>query len=260
MKRLIISIIVLLGSATALFSQIDACLIEPVDGMPIDYTYYDEWESLIYNVNLDSVLLDTCNSYPGHWVIYGQYFNCYLTMNIFPRDTIYGYDVNHIDYTLDDLPPQYQYLYDELDSIRKMFGDFVFRDDDLRSADTTEILTKRFLLLVFTEYNNRDSVVSKLNGYSVFDHIYLQTSLGTVVSIKDNKENDSIYIFPNPTNEILYVESTAQIETLKVVDITGIEIKQIKGPNIEQINVRELPIGTYILIINNKYIHKFIKE
>jgi hypothetical protein len=253
--------VILFIGTTSVFSEVDEdCLIEPVDGMPIDYTYYDEWESLIYNVNLDSVLLDTCNSTPDHWVIYGQYFICYLTMNVFPRDTIYGYDVSVIDYTLDDLPSQYQYLYDELDSIRKMFGDFVFRDNDPQSVDTADYSPRRYLMLLFTEYNNRDSVLSKLNGYSVFYHIYPQKSLGTVVSIKDNKENDSIYIFPNPTNDILYVESTTQIETLKVVDITGLEIKQMEGPNIKQVDINNLPAGTYFILINDKYTHKFIKE
>ncbi|MEC4005633.1 T9SS type A sorting domain-containing protein [Flavobacterium sp. SUN052] len=77
-------------------------------------------------------------------------------------------------------------------------------------------------------------------------------------------ENNSIKIFPNPTNHWLYFESTSNnvIEEIKIYNTLGQLMGSKKANNVSYIDVSELNFGTYIIeiqTINGKVKKKFIK-
>ena len=78
-----------------------------------------------------------------------------------------------------------------------------------------------------------------------------------------NEENLSeIAIYPNPAHDNIRVITTQKIQSLKICSATGKEIQTIVDPK-EIINVSDLPIGVYILLIQaeNQLIQaKFIKQ
>ncbi|MBE0641166.1 MAG: T9SS type A sorting domain-containing protein, partial [Bacteroidales bacterium] len=70
------------------------------------------------------------------------------------------------------------------------------------------------------------------------------------------QETSSLSIWPNPVNELLHISlslETAGQTSLQLLDVTGRLIKVIQNGNLEsgnhswQLNVSELPAGTYIL-------------
>ena len=240
----------------------DSCLVEPLNGVPENYTYFEEYlEELDYNQNPDTLMLDTCASVPGNWVFYGRYFACNFTMNIFPRDSIYSNEhEGGIIYTLDDLPPQYQYLYNELDSIRIMLGDFYFHERYPFSEDTTELEPWRGMMLIFSEYLPVDTVLAKLTDYSVIESIEYQKLSGTT-GIDYEVYCDTEYtIYPNPVSDKLIIKSKEALTKLIIRDVSGKVLKYLYTPLGNEINVQDLPAGAYFLFVNDKYTQKFIKK
>ena len=131
MKKIIILIVLLSVSETVIYSQIDSCLVVPFNDVLEDYTYYDDFfGDEYYNTNPSGIKLDTCNSTPGNWIYYGNFFQIVFDINIFPRDTVYESTVENpapfLDLYIDDLPIQYNYLKPKLDSLQIIFGDYKF--------------------------------------------------------------------------------------------------------------------------------------
>lgn len=84
------------------------------------------------------------------------------------------------------------------------------------------------------------------------------------VGIEELPSNSQLKIYPNPTHNILYLESKQPINQIKIFTLTGKIIKQIVGEkNLKQtISVDFLPMGTYLIEINTDnttYKSKFIK-
>ena len=73
----------------------------------------------------------------------------------------------------------------------------------------------------------------------------------------------SVSIYPNPTNDKIYIETTSKIESLKLSDIEGKEIKNIElNVNSSEIDLSDLINGVYFLQItidSNKTLYKIIK-
>ncbi|MGE0560479.1 MAG: DUF4465 domain-containing protein [Flavobacteriales bacterium] len=78
-----------------------------------------------------------------------------------------------------------------------------------------------------------------------------------------NKDNFSFY--PNPTTSVLNIKSVDEIESARVIDVTGKTILTVNGNNQNQlqVGVAELNAGVYFIQINSKgttSIQKFIKQ
>jgi hypothetical protein len=263
MKKLSILIIVLIISATALFSQLDSCLIEPLNNELIGYTYYDEYfEGKYYNINTYGIKIDTCNSFPNNWIYYGKHFDTSLNLNIFPRDTVYDYDEDslyvNIYYEIDDLPIKYNYLKPILETIELKFGKYQFYDWYREKPDTTESHPNRDLGLTFEDYNNLDSIYHFLMNLDFVDT--LTWEMPSTISNVNVKKEIKINLFPNPAKHVICLISDKLINSIKIFNLSGTEIKKMQEISINQIDVSDLKTGTYFMIINNKYIHKFIKE
>ncbi len=89
---------------------------------------------------------------------------------------------------------------------------------------------------------------------------------GTGVGINENNK-ESIKIFPNPVNNVLYIKSTSIIKNVKIVDVTGKQINSYSfenGNNNVSIDISGLQNGVYFIKItgknNNITVNKIIKD
>ncbi|GAB5418199.1 MAG: hypothetical protein Crog4KO_28300 [Crocinitomicaceae bacterium] len=79
----------------------------------------------------------------------------------------------------------------------------------------------------------------------------------TTIGISEGSMNDLV-LYPNPTNEMLYVQSESAIQELRVIDITGALVKFV---NADSMDVSALATGSYILEIkttNTTYRKSFV--
>ena len=71
----------------------------------------------------------------------------------------------------------------------------------------------------------------------------------------DNVEKGSIIVYPNPTQDVLYIQGIdAQI--LRIFNMQGNMLQTIEGT---QVSVSHLPTGTYLLQIGTQVV-RFIKQ
>ncbi len=70
-----------------------------------------------------------------------------------------------------------------------------------------------------------------------------------------------INVFPNPVDEIIYVEATNNINQISITNLIG-QLVYSRSYNSQtvQINVANLPNGIYFLKINGNVVRRFIKE
>ncbi|HNX88528.1 MAG TPA: CotH kinase family protein [Paludibacteraceae bacterium] len=79
------------------------------------------------------------------------------------------------------------------------------------------------------------------------------------------KSDFILRVFPNPVQEILYIESDQNISDIKLYNVAGLVMMDIK-PNINSkaLNIRQLPRGIYILHVTldngNKLAQKLIRQ
>lgn len=65
-------------------------------------------------------------------------------------------------------------------------------------------------------------------------------------------------IYPNPLNNVAYIEADFKINLIQIYNMQGRLMKEIKNTNTRKIDLEELPEGNYIIKINN-ISKKFIK-
>lgn len=71
----------------------------------------------------------------------------------------------------------------------------------------------------------------------------------------DNVEVGSIVVYPNPTQDILYIKGI-ETQTLRVFNLQGHVLQTTEGT---QVSVVNLPTGTYLLQIGTQVV-RFIKQ
>lgn len=83
-----------------------------------------------------------------------------------------------------------------------------------------------------------------------------------VTNLEENNQDDKLRIYPNPTNDFLYVLSTTEILTIAIKDINGREVKNFTADKKEaKIDVSSLPKGFYFIEVrdsNSIKIGKFV--
>lgn len=112
--------------------------------------------------------------------------------------------------------------------------------------------------------NFRDVVLIGNTLYMTLEEQGKVLTLTNATLEASNFSKENIKIYPNPTNSILNLDLSNEIEVDKVViiDITGKIVLQ-QNQNLVQINVEKLEKGLYIIEVysqNNKFTSKFIKE
>lgn len=83
-----------------------------------------------------------------------------------------------------------------------------------------------------------------------------------IVSVKQSEQPDNGFrIYPNPTDEIIYVSAQTQVKIYIVTDITGNEIMRVNAEKGETIvNLSKLKSGIYMLLADGQLIQKIIKQ
>ena len=80
--------------------------------------------------------------------------------------------------------------------------------------------------------------------------------------INSNKNislENAVKLFPNPTNDFLFIEGISNIISLKIINLSGIEHEVIKNTIDKKIDISNLPKGIYFIELNGKN-HKIIKQ
>lgn len=88
-----------------------------------------------------------------------------------------------------------------------------------------------------------------------------QQKVSLKIDLDQQLETKNINIYPNPTSDILYVKSGSKINGVEVFDMSGKKINVLLSN--DQINVKDLPSGLYIINIETKEgktTKKFIKK
>lgn len=108
-------------------------------------------------------------------------------------------------------------------------------------------------------FNNRTTIgfFISIDLNDVINYINPTDSIDPIDTLDPN--NDIIF-FPNPVNDIIYLGKIDSINSIKILDLVGKEFLNITDIKNKEINVSNLSIGVYFLIINEKKVFKFIKR
>lgn len=84
--------------------------------------------------------------------------------------------------------------------------------------------------------------------------------LSTLTNVRDGKNSaNSINIFPNPANDILYIENISAKTTIKIYDISGrlVTTQKSNQQNVLTINTSNLQNGIYLLEVSDENSRSF---
>ena len=72
-----------------------------------------------------------------------------------------------------------------------------------------------------------------------------------LASVNDKLPSNSASIYPNPANNeiTVSVDNKYQVQSIKMMDITGREVKNLTASNIVKIDITDLQSGYYIINI-----------
>ncbi|UOU97387.1 T9SS type A sorting domain-containing protein [Chryseobacterium daecheongense] len=121
--------------------------------------------------------------------------------------------------------------------------------------------------LIFTGQPYTQNNISRIDfvhdnylGSAYIDRIAINNE--AVLAVKDTKvEKATISLYPNPASDILNVRTDAKIKEISVVDLAGKNVNVRMNDN--SIDVRHLPIGTYLISVETNegtVTEKFIKK
>lgn len=125
------------------------------------------------------------------------------------------------------------------------------------SADGSET-TYALLDIKRIEINATNSKASMtiLNKDGVYSSEYQKILFAESATDIEELGISSIFVFPNPVSNTLYIQGVDDDAALEVYNLTGKSVIEGKGT---ELDVTSLNQGTYILRINNQYV-KFIKK
>lgn len=95
------------------------------------------------------------------------------------------------------------------------------------------------------------------------DNVNLQYTTAATLGTQDVKmiSNINTTVYPNPTSDILNIKTDSKINAVSVIDMTGRKVNvKLEG---NQVDVRELPAGNYLINVETKdgiSTEKFIKK
>jgi hypothetical protein len=103
---------------------------------------------------------------------------------------------------------------------------------------------------------NQELALIVLKNYNLTAHFKFIANV-------DNNLANSVQIYPNPTNDILYVSGKQKIVNIQITNMAGQILKQFNPQNSNcQVNVSDLQSGLYIIKVsfeNSNVTSKFIK-
>ena len=113
-----------------------------------------------------------------------------------------------------------------------------------------------FYIISISEVDENNNIV----GYSDWSEPACATTLGTGV----DEYSTSFNIYPNPANDVLFIENGNNIEKVTIYNMTGVMIYSEEcTSNKVQVDVADLESGVYIVKIkteDNEVINRFVKK
>ena len=117
-----------------------------------------------------------------------------------------------------------------------------------------------------TEYCFTVISVSEIDeeGYIVGYSAESEQACATTKPIGVAEFSTAFNIYPNPANDVLFVENGSNIEQVTIYNVTGVMVynEQCTSNNV-QVNVADLEAGVYIIKVrteNNEVINRFVKK
>ncbi len=98
---------------------------------------------------------------------------------------------------------------------------------------------------------NQSNATGSINPLTVSSSSSI--AIGKTVGIKENNSDNSIYIFPNPTNALVNIKSNTEIKRVELLNVTGqiILSENTKGTS-HQLNLEAFAKGIYFVKIYNE--------
>ncbi len=140
-------------------------------------------------------------------------------------------------------------------------------EEKSESFDQTEVFIDYANLFTYT-YDPNGNILERVQQfYDINTNEYQfnnRSVFGPYLDVTgiESTSNESLVLFPNPTDAFLNLPSSARINEVRIFDVQGRIVKQ-EVSNVNQINVSDLDAGLYILQanMNNRLVSaRFIKQ
>lgn len=101
-----------------------------------------------------------------------------------------------------------------------------------------------------------DIFIADIQNNRIRKIAYAATEVSTLTKTRE------VYLYPNPANDIITVESEGSISDIVIKDMLGRSIfaSHYKGINQADIDIASVPAGIYFLSVNNTEVKKFVKQ
>ncbi|MCG8581111.1 MAG: sulfatase-like hydrolase/transferase [Bacteroidales bacterium] len=114
-------------------------------------------------------------------------------------------------------------------------------------------------------FNQMDIVIASSNpdedGIVWFDDLCFDDNLTTDIK---NFSNDETLLYPNPTDDLLYIGGAETVDTVEVFALNGAVVARESGNSISQVSLNKLKNGTYFVRLSNgkrtSYVGKIVKN
>lgn len=158
-----------------------------------------------------------------------------------------------------------------LDKSEQLYNKY---DTKIQNADYTLNGENRiYLFLYYNYYQNVDYTVFEYKRNFGITQIYYKSLIGSIVNgVKSGNTNDSIIlsnspklesnikIYPNPSSDIVYIDTESKIDNLQIFSLEGnLVLTKCIPSNRAEIDLRSYPKGVYIMKVNSS-IFKLIKQ
>jgi len=178
------------------------------------------------------------------------------TMSVFLKNTIPSYGGNN--FTFDRLLMNTKGKWDYGDIIRNIGGATSFFPRPSKDSICTWANTHSGLecysdnIRGFLSFYNLEDIPSSIDRCG-----YIVTKVDPIEMVKED-----YYIYPNPTNDRISVKSSNPTfkSDFYIMDLTGRKIKSINDSDLQEIDISNLIVGNYFLVIqSNSTIPKTLK-
>jgi len=136
----------------------------------------------------------------------------------------------------------------------------MFANGDSYIGTTFKIGTNKYYGWILVNYNNGAVTVKKYAYNNVANQ---SLSAGQTTGIEEAEVNQTISIYPNPTQDMIHIQNGESIKSISIFTING-QILTIDTTNKTMISLQEFPAGIYFISIEitdgQQYTEKIIKR
>ena len=124
---------------------------------------------------------------------------------------------------------------DLITNLRDMNGDLMFTSDMVKS-----------LFIYKYRKPNYDAAKDSTSMEINFNKRGEETSISQI-----KNADESLTLYPNPVNEMLFLNSDANIKSVRICNLSGQTLLNHQANNIKQINLSQLNKGVYLIVTTN---------